>query len=841
MASIVRQGLMSAVRRAAAAVALLCALGVPAPSADAAITSVFTNTPTPVPCIPQTDGVRLCSGAIRSTVKTFDGVPIDVAVAFPPQPSTGSDGPYPLIIQFHPYGHAKGSMAGMRTWLTRGYATLSMTTRGFGESCGSSASRQADPAGCAKGYVRFNDARYEIRDAQEFAGLLADESRILPTRIGAIGGSYGGAMSMSIAALKDRKMLPDGSLVSWRSPVGKAMRIAAAAPELPWSDIVDSLMPNGGTLDYIADARYRGRTGVRKESLENMLYNISTHFFIAPRGADPGADLTGWHDVMAAGEPYDDSSGRPLPAVAGMRDELTAHHSAYYIDHSRPPAPMLIVGGWNDDLFPADEAIRMYNRTRTEHPGAPIAMALASVGHQRAQNRQADWNLIWEWERLWFEYYVKGVGSPPRAGVQALTQVCPSSSASGGPYSASDYARLAPGEVRFTPPGTPQTIVPGAGDQAIADAFEPLGGGQACVTTSGATQPGTATYRMNVGSSGSFTLLGSPTVIADIASPGANSQIAARLLDVDPAGTQTLIARGLWRPATGSAAARQVFQLHSNGWRFDPGHQVKLELLPKDPTYGATTNGQQNVTVTNIQLRLPVLEQPGALGGRVTAPGPKVIPSGTQLASNFQALTYARPKGATPLRVSLVPAYESCVAPNRTHGPPLGFGSCSSPRPVSDVLTVGTPDANGRTALSTGWVRFQTLLGNIATPADEADVRVTVSLTDVRKRSDLSDYTGELRLVPATRVTDRSEYQEPATMQDSQFAVTVPCAATQQGDTGATCSVQTTFDAVVPGAVTEARRALWQLGAVEIQDGGADGLAATTPNEVFARQGLFIP
>ena len=776
---------------------------------------------------------------MRSTVKTFDGVPIDVAAAFPPQPASGPDGPYPLVIMFHPYGQAKWSLPDMQTWLDRGYATFSMTTRGFGESCGTSASRAVDPTGCAKGYVRFNDARYEVRDAQEFAGLLADELRILPQRIGATGGSYGGAMSMSVAALKDRKMLPDGSLVPWLSPAGKTMRIAAAAPELPWSDIVDSLMPNGGTLDYIADARYRGRTGVRKESFENMLYQISTHFFIAPPGADPDADLTGWHDAMASGEPYDDSSGSPLPAVADLRDELTAHHSAYYIDHSRPPAPMLIVGGWNDDLFPADEAIRMYNRTRTEHPGAPIAMALASIGHQRSQNRQADMDLIKERVRVWFEYYVKGVGSPPTAGVQALTQVCPKSSPSGGPYSASDYARLAPGEVRFTPSGAAQTILPGAGDQAIADAFEPLLGGGACATTAGATQPGTATYRMNVG--GAFTLLGSPTVVADIASPGANSQIAARLLDVDPAGTQTLIARGLWRPATGAGAVRQVFQLHANGWRFDVGHQLKLELLPKDPAYGQASNGQQNVTVTFIQLRLPVLEQPGALGGTVTAPAPKVIPSGTQLAADFQALTYARPKGATPLRVSLVPAYESCVAPNRMHGPPLGFGSCRPPRLVSDVLTIGTPDANARVARSSGTARFDAVPGDINTPVDEADVRVAVTLTDVRKRSDLSDYTGELRLAPATRITDRSEYEEPTTMADSQFAVTVPCVATSQGDVGATCSVHTTFDAVVPGAVTEGRRALWQLGAVEVHDGGVDGIAATGPNEVFARQGVFVP
>ena len=48
-------------------------------------------------------------------------------------------------------------------------------------------------------------------------------------------------------------MLPDGTLVPWTSPVdGDAMRIAAATPNIPWTDLVYSLVPNGGTLDYVS-------------------------------------------------------------------------------------------------------------------------------------------------------------------------------------------------------------------------------------------------------------------------------------------------------------------------------------------------------------------------------------------------------------------------------------------------------------------------------------------------------------------------------------------------------------------------------------------------------------
>ena len=77
---------------------------------------------------------------------------------------------------------------------------------------------------------------------------------------------------MALAALKDRIMLPDGSLIPWASPGGNAMRIAAAAPEIPWTDLAYSLMPNGRTLDYVADAPYGNRIGVEKQSFVAGLY-----------------------------------------------------------------------------------------------------------------------------------------------------------------------------------------------------------------------------------------------------------------------------------------------------------------------------------------------------------------------------------------------------------------------------------------------------------------------------------------------------------------------------------------------------------------------------------------
>ncbi len=200
--------------------------------------------------------------------------------------------------------------------------------------------------------------------------------------------------------------------------------------------------------------------------------------------------------------------------------------------------------------------------------------------------------------------------------------------------------------------------------------------------------------------------------------------------------------------------------------------------------------------------------------------------------------SYVRPKVAAQTRFALVPAYRECTSPNRRHGPPLADPSCSPPALASGELTLGTPDANGAALSSVGSASFQVMNGAPSTPADEADVRVQVSITDVRRRANLADYTGGLQARTTVRVTDRVD--GTSTISDISLAVEVPCAGTPAG-IGSTCSVDTTLDALNPGVIDEGARAVWQLSSVELLDGGPDGNTATPDNTVFARPGIFIP
>ena len=210
---------------------------------------------------------------------------------------------------------------------------------------------------------------------------------------------------------------------------------------------------------------------------------------------------------------------------------------------------------------------------------------------------------------------------------------------------------------------------------------------------------------------------------------------------------------------------------------------------------------------------------------------------------------YPRPRGASPLRVPLAPAYKACASPNSVHGAPLASPSCNPPVQESSYLTVGTPDANGQPVNGVDSVTFVVVNGDSSTAQNEADVRITASLTDVRKKSDLSDYTGELQLNPTLRITDKyngpgaspEPFSDPGTTSDLSFPVTIPCAATGPTTIGSSCSVATTANAVLAGAVGESRRTIWELDRIQVFDGGVDEVASTGDNTLFETQAVFVP
>jgi hypothetical protein len=205
----------------------------------------------------------------------------------------------------------------------------------------------------------------------------------------------------------------------------------------------------------------------------------------------------------------------------------------------------------------------------------------------------------------------------------------------------------------------------------------------------------------------------------------------------------------------------------------------------------------------------------------------------------------------------MVPAYNACAAPNRTHGPPLAFPSCNPPVQSSTSLTIGSPDANGAGANSVGFIKLAVKAGAAGLPED-SDVNISASATDIRCKAgvaacgaanaaDGADYTGELEGTAQIRISDHWNAVAPgggpdaATVIDIPFPVVTPCVSTAATARGSDCAIVTSANAVVPGAVKDTKRAIVEVGQLQVFDGGTDGVAATDPNTLFEVQGIFIP
>jgi len=553
------------------------------------------------------NGVRFCpTETLEQRVPTFDGIPLDVDVTLPP---TG-EGPFPVIVMMHGWGGSKADFEsssptgdGNTTfdynnvyYAQQGFAVVSYSARGWGRSCGTAASREGTP-GCEKGWVHLADQRYEDHDSQYLLGKLADERIAAPGRIGVTGISYGGGQSIELAYLRNRVRLTNGEFVPWTSPKGKKMKIAAAYPRWPWSDLVDSLTPNGRFLDtgIAGPTQSREPLGVEIQSYVSGLFALGqASGFIAPPGQDPEADLSKWFFATNAGEPAS-------PEDKEIAEKIYNYHQGYGL--SGTPAPLLIQNGWTDDLFPPEQALRVYNQVLSLK--GKVALQFGDLGHSRGSNKENTDHAFQEQGATFFKAKLQQIGTPPANGsVTAYTQTCPQGAAGGGPFSAARWSKLHPQTITYGS-SAGQTFTSAGGNATIAAEFDPIAGTKdACKAVTAEEEANTANYTVT---SPGFTLLGLPTVKATITDLGPFGEIAARLWDVMPSGEQRLISRGIWRigESEENTTSTITFQLHGNGYEFPKGDTVKLQLLGRDAPYYRASNGAFSIEATNVTISLP--------------------------------------------------------------------------------------------------------------------------------------------------------------------------------------------------------------------------------------------
>ncbi len=371
----------------------------------------------------------------------------------------------------------------------------------------------------------------------------------------------------------------------------------------------------------------------------------------ATRGTDPTADLTGWRNRLNAGEPY----GADTQAIV---DELSQHHSSYDIDHSQPPAPMLMSSGFTDDLFPADETIRFYNRTKTQYPDADAALFFGDFGHMRGSNKEDVSDALEARIDAWFDHYIKGEGPEPQQGVEAFTADLPRHGALRWPLR---RRRLGADRAGRDP-------IRGRGEQddrcRLDDRRAVQPGDVAGRLLDASTRPttaGAAVYRLDAAPAGGYTMMGSATVIADITIPNrirrwppacsTSARTTRRRSSIAASGGRSSAARrGRSSSCTRTAGPSPRATSRSSSWSAPTASgptRSRCSATAVRPTGRARSRCRTSSCASRWSSGR------GRSEGWSKAPREKFLPDGYELAADFAALRHpgARMTGKKRIKV----------------------------------------------------------------------------------------------------------------------------------------------------------------------------------------------
>ena len=313
---------------------------------------------------------------------------------------------------------------------------------------------------------------------------------------------------------------------------------------------------------------------------------------------------------------------------------------------------MLMSSGFTDDLFPADETIRFYNRTRTQYPDdAHLALFFGDFGHPRAQNK-ADVSARADRGRERLDGLLRqGRGHGADGGRHRLhARPARTPRPRAARTRPRNWAKMAKGEIRLESDEREDDRARRRQHRRSPATFNPVGGGGACAHR---RRRRPARHRHLPARPGPGRRLHADGLgdrdreVHAARRHLAGRRAAARRRARRPgdAGLARALAPGERRARPGRCSS-----CIPNGWTFAEGHVPKLELLPEDTNaglaggYGRASNDQQPVTVSDLELRLPVVEKPGSFKGLVGRRGEAVPAQGLRAGRRLRGADGAAPE-----------------------------------------------------------------------------------------------------------------------------------------------------------------------------------------------------
>ncbi|GAA1333469.1 alpha/beta fold hydrolase [Actinocatenispora thailandica] len=481
-------------------------------------------------------------------------------------PDSGT--PAPAVLLAHGLGGTKASVAGDAKDLARlGYVVLTWSAQGFGRSGGD---------------IHLDSPDWEVTDARRLVDWLGHRPEVRSDgpddpRVAAVGGSYGGALTLLLAAA-DR-------------------RVDAIVPQITWHDLATSLFP---------ESTGRPATdGVLKQAWLGYLFGAGLHAG-PPRRNDGGP---------AAPDPNAVGCGRWAPEVCRMYRQVLADGkpdaaAVALLRRSSPAsvldrihAPTLLVQGLSDTLFPLSEADA--NARGITH--APVRVVWFSGGHDGGAGSAADHDRVRQLTADWLDRYLRGgsghasdsftfsriVGYDRSAGAVRTTAM----SAPHYPGLRRPGAHVAlrgPAQPVASPPnGTPAatSTVPGVGIAGVAPATE-IPGQTAAFTSAAVSAP--------------VDLTGAARVPIRIGAAHPGGVLFAKLYDVAPDGAQSLVA-GQAAPIRVTGRGSVTVTLPGMVHRFATGHRIRLVVDTADRAYAGPREPATYTVAVAGALQLPAV------------------------------------------------------------------------------------------------------------------------------------------------------------------------------------------------------------------------------------------
>ncbi len=526
-----------------------------------------------------------------------DDVPCDIIGDLYLPKSATSKKRVPAILTTNGFGGSKDGQAGIGTaFASRGYAVLSYSGLGFGGSgCkitlddpdydGKAASQLVSYLG-GKAGIAFTDAKHTtaapaLNVVQLDKKDHAKKKSVNDPRVGMVGGSYGGQVQFAAAAVDKR--------------------IDAIVPLITWSDLSYSLAPNntsqtsGVSTSTPGAAKLGWAAGFSALGVANGVQNAQ---------ADPSR-LFGCPNFATFVCPALVTAGATGTVDPATTAALRHASVGSYVKEIK--VPTLIIQGENDTLFNLNEGVANYQALKKQ--GTTAKMIWFSGGHSGANApgemsySAPDVTAQHLTKRIdaWFSRYLKDSNantgpefsyfrdwvsysgiSTPAYGTSSAFPVGTSTK-----YYLSGNKQLV-GSLAGTTPDTQSFVTPAAGAPSSIDPADVLGGYIPGLPAIEQDAPGTFATWSTPALTKNTDVVGSPVVNVQVSAPSAALTQAAgptgqlvlfvKVLDVDAAGTATVV-RNLIAPVRVPDVTK-AFTVTLPGLvhRFAPGHQIRLVI-----------------------------------------------------------------------------------------------------------------------------------------------------------------------------------------------------------------------------------------------------------------------